>query len=461
MTHSARAPRGAARGLARWFGALAAAVSMAVVSMAAVSLVPGRALAQDKRAAVMSFEGPRAAKLRTAVVQSLGGELTVVPSKEVEAKAGQLGADLKTAEGKVAVARELQIDVYVGGRVDKAGRNWVLVLSAASGDSGDASEVSELNAKDANKLAALARRKAASELASAIAQASRPEKEAAKPVVAPEPEAEPEPEPEPVAEQPEEAPQEEPRDEKLPMALALELGAGGFSRDYEYRENLSSLPVYDIAAPPIAYVSLQWFPAAHFSSDAIAHIGLRARGQLAFGLSSGLESGGDQEFDTSSSLIEVGVRGRLPLGALQLAADVSYGSHTYAIEPADGPTGPIASGIPSVSYGYLRFHLDASLALGDSASLGLGFGILPVLGLGEVEEWFPQAGGLAMEGDVTFAYALFSSLDVVASIGARRYAITIDPTVQDVNNNRPIAAGFVDQYVFGQLGLRLRLGGTP
>jgi hypothetical protein len=66
-----------------------------------------------------------------------------------------------------------------------------------------------------------------------------------------------------------------------------------------------------------------------------------------------------------------------------------------------------------------------------------------------------------MEGDVNFAYELFSSFDLVASIGARRYAVTIDPTVQDVTARRPIAAGLVDQYVAGQLGLRFRLGGTP
>jgi len=437
-------------------------VGCLVTTLAAVSISPALVHAQDKRAAVLSFEGPRAAKLRDSVIESIGGEVTVVPNKEVQGAASRLGADLSSSDGRVDVARELEIDVWIEGRVDKAGRNWVLVLSAASGSSGESAEVAEITAKDPKKLANRVSSKAYSELSSAIAQSERPEKKAEpEPVAAKEDEPEVVPEeedePEPVADQAEDEDAPADDDGELPMALAIEIGAGGFSRDFEYRENLSSLPVYDIAAPPIGWVGLQWFPVAHFDDSALAHIGLRAQGQMAFGLSSGLEAGGDEEFSTTSTLIEVGLRGRLPLGGLQLGADISYGSHTYKIDSA-GATDP---GVPSASYGYLKFHIDASLALGDSASLGVGFGLLPLLALGEIETWFPQAGGLAMEGDVHFAYELFSSFDLVASIGARRYAVTIDPTVEDVNAERPIAAGLVDQYIAGQLGLRFRLGGTP
>jgi hypothetical protein len=439
---------------------------VAAVSMSFVSMSPALVQAQDKRAAVLSFDGQRAAKLREAVVSSVSEEITVVPNKAVQSAASEIGADLSTSDGRIEVARELEIDAFIEGRVDKAGRNWVLVLSVASGSSGEFAEVAELTAKDPRKLAARAETRSFSELSAAIAQSERPAK---KPEPEPEPiaakeeqEEEPEPEPEEAADDDDdEAAQDDPDDGELPMALAIELGAGGFSRDFEYRENIDSLPVYDIAAPPLAFLGLQWFPAAHFSDSAAAHIGLRARGQMAFGLSSGLESGSSQEFDTTSTMIEIGVRGRLPLSSLQLGADVSYGSHTYKIDSADTAAGLIDPGIPSASYSYLKFHIDASLALGDSASIGLGFGLMPMLGLGEIEEWFPQASGLAMEGDINFAYALMSSLDLVVSLGARRYAVTLEPSVDDVNNNRPIAAGLVDQYIAGQIGLRFRLGGTP
>jgi hypothetical protein len=437
-----------------------------VLTVAAVSISPTRAHAEDKNVAVLSFDGPRAAKVRDAVVSSVSAEINVVPGREVQSTADRLNADLSTSDGRIEVARELEIDAYVEGRVDKAGRNWVLVLSVASGRSGESAEVAEITAKDPKKLAARVESKAYSDLSSAISQSERPEKEAPKPVVAEkeeeeEPEPELEEEPEEVAEQAED--EADDSDGKEPMALAITLGAGGFTRDFEYRENLSSLPVYDIAAPPIGWVGLQWFPGAHVTNEGVAaNIGLRAQGQMAFGLSSGLESGSSEEFSTTSTLIELGVRGRLPLDSLQLGADISYGSHTYKIDSTTDAMGIERDpGIPSASYGYLKFHIDASLALGDKASVGIGFGLLPLLALGEIETWFPNAGGLAMEGDVNFAYELFSSFDLVASIGARRYAVTIDPTVQDVNVGRPIAAGLVDQYISGQLGLRFRLGGTP
>ena len=457
---SARTLRIRAQVLARSWSLWVVAVSMSLVSMS-----PALARAQDKQVAVLSFEGQRSAKLREAVVSSVSEEVSVVPNKEVQAKASELGVDLDSSDGRVAVARELEIDAFVQGRVDKAGRNWTLVLSVASGSSGEFAEVAELTAKDPKKLVARAESRSFSELSAAIARSERPAKAEPEPEPVAEKEEEPEPEPEaeeePQPEDEEEAAQDDRDSDELPMALALELGAGGFSRDFEYRENIDSLPVYDIAAPPIAFVGLEWFPAAHFTGGAAAHVGLRARGQLAFGLSSGLESGPNEEFDTTSTLIEVGLRGRLPLDDLQLGADISYGSHTYKIDSIDTAAGLLDPGIPSASYSYVRLHIDASLALGDSASIGLGFGLLPMLGLGEIEEWFPQASGLAMEGDIHFAYELFSSFDLIASIGARRYAVTLEPTVDDVNNNRPIAAGLVDQYIAGQLGLRIRLGGTP
>jgi hypothetical protein len=151
--------------------------SVGIVILAAASISPDHALADSKRAAVLSFEGPRSAMMRDAVVESVSDEVEVVPNKEVQGAASRLGADLSSSDGKIAVARELEIDVWIEGRVDRAGKNWVLVLSAASGRSGDAAEVGELTAKDPKKLSNRAKSKALNELSSAIAQSERPEKE--------------------------------------------------------------------------------------------------------------------------------------------------------------------------------------------------------------------------------------------------------------------------------------------
>jgi len=258
---------------------LARLVVGCLVLAAVSSMSPTLAHAQEKRAAVLSFEGPRAAKVRDSVIESIGGEVTVVPNKEVQSAASRLGADLSESDGRVDVARELEIDVWIEGRVDKAGRNWVLVLSAASGSSGESAEVAEITAKDPKKLANRVSAKAYSELSSVIAQSERPEKKAEPEPVVAEKEDEPEPvpeeeeqEPEPVAAQADE--DELPDDdEELPTALTIAIGAGGFSRDFEYRKNLSTLPVYDIAAPPLGWVGLQWFPVAHFDDGALAHLG--------------------------------------------------------------------------------------------------------------------------------------------------------------------------------------------
>jgi hypothetical protein len=416
---------------------------------------------------VRPFDGPKSAKVRDQVVDALGDEVEVVSTREVQQAADKLEADSSSAEGRVAISRELEIDAWIEGRVSKQGRNWLLTLSVASGDDGGMNEVGDIKAAQPPALARRAGSQAWDTISGAVGQARRPQQEVAAPI---------EEEPEPIAradkpaaeeEEEEEEPEEEMEPEgddgegERPMALAIDLGLGGFSRDFDYRQNLSALPTYDIAAPPFARLGLEWFPAAHFSTGALAHVGLRAAGQMAFGLSSSPESGMTTDFSTSSSLFELGVRGRLPLGGFQLAADVSYGVHNYTIDSASANNVAIDPLIPSAGYSYVRLGIDAKLALGDSASIGAGLALMPLLGLGEVETWFPQASGLAMEGNLSFAYALLDSLDLMISLAARRYAITLEPTVNDATIGRPVAGGIVDQYFAGQIGLRVRLGGTP
>src|SRR5687768_11399685 len=73
-----------------------------VVTVAAVSTLPARAHAEDKNAAVLSFDGPRAVKMRDAVVSSVSEEINVVPSREVQSTADRLGVDLSSADGRIA-----------------------------------------------------------------------------------------------------------------------------------------------------------------------------------------------------------------------------------------------------------------------------------------------------------------------------------------------------------------------
>ena len=56
-----------------------------MVVLAAVSISPELARAEGKRAAVLTFEGPRvAAKVRDGVVHSIGDEVEVVSSRTVQ-----------------------------------------------------------------------------------------------------------------------------------------------------------------------------------------------------------------------------------------------------------------------------------------------------------------------------------------------------------------------------------------
>ena len=234
----------------------------------------------------------------------------------------------------------------------------------------------------------------------------------------------------------------------------------GFSRVLEYRENIDRLPGYDIALPPALRGLVIWYPAAHFTGGVPAHIGLRLHGQYAFGLSSKVEHGDGPEFSTSSMLLEVGLRGRIPVDPFEVGLSLSYGMHDYGVDAAKQNGVAIDPGIPSTGYRYLHAGLELRMQLG---GLGLAFGgaLMPLLDVGDVQKWFPHASGIGIEGNAEIGYALGDSFDLFAMLSARRYAVSFDPKVADIEAGRALVGGMVDRYLHALIGVRFVPGRKP
>ena len=134
--------------------------------------------------------------------------------------------------------------------------------------------------------------------------------------------------------------------------------------------------------------------------------------------------------------------------------------HGYSIEAAQEGGVTIQPGIPSLGYRYLHVGAEVRMQLGD-LSLGFGGALLPLLGTGDLEDWFPQASGIGTEGSLELGYALGSDFDVFGMLTARRYAVSFEPDVRDVQRGLPLVGGMVDRYLHLELGLRFAPGARP
>jgi hypothetical protein len=425
--------------------------------------------ADDTRVGVLSFSGPGAGKVRGALVAAIKEHATVVDAGDLRAAAEQLGSDLSEPAQRTDVSRMHGVDAFIEGKVERDRGEHVVTLTITNGADGETLDVASLGARKVPVLVRLVRRNGWSSVEPSLQRARRAEG-AAEPTPEPAAAVEEERKPEPEAEAEEDEEEEDDDDEgdeaepdddgQRPTPLRLELGLAGFSRVLEYRENIDDLPGYEIALPPALRALLLWYPAAHFSDGVPAHLGLRVHGQYAFGISSAIEGGGGPDFSTSSFLLELGLSGRIPFDEFEVGLSFSYGMHDYALKAAEQSGFEIDPGVPSTGYRYLHAGLELRMQLGDFG-LAVGGAALPLLSVGDVEDWFPRASGMGLEGSAEVGYSVGSSVDVFALLAARRYAVTFDPKVEDVTMGRRLAGGMVDRYLHVMAGVRFVPGRQP
>lgn len=431
--------------------------------------LPTAGHAQDgTQVVVRSFEGRRAARVRAAVVEALADarSVSLVATGDVDDTASRLGVSTSDPLGRVAISRELGIDAWVEGEVGRDGKRWSATVQVSDGGNGESVETALWDARSWKALAKVIGREAREALMPAIGRTRRPgpEAETAKPEEAPVEERELDEEQPPVFRHDDEpARGDEDEDEDTgsdgarPVPLELDARIGLFSRSYEYTENLDQLPGYDLSMPPVVLLRASWYPGAHFTSGVPANIGLTGRFGMAFGLDS--KGPGGAVFETSSSTWEVGVRWRIPVDVFELALTVAYGAHDFSIDPASQDGATIDPGVPAADYAYLRIGGDARMVLGDVVSVSFHGAWLPVLSTGDIEDWFPRASGVALEGGGDLGYLLDPSLEVYGGLSVRRYAVTIDPKPEDVDAGQPIAGGIIDEYLTVGVGVRWWVGG--
>ncbi len=149
---------------------------------------------------------------------------------------------------------------------------------------------------------------------------------------------------------------------------------------------------------------------------------------------------------------QVGLRGRIPLGAHELGIFAEYGKHKFT--SSGDESNPL---VPDVDYSYIRPGLDGRFRFGE---IMLGVHIAPrfLLSMGELDledVWFPGATGSGLDAGAEFGYSVLSSLDIVAGFDWVKYGFDFNAIPDD---NPMVAGGATDTYISGRLGILYRLG---
>lgn len=445
--------------------------------------------AAKKNIAVGRITGPNSAKVRVLLMKSL---------KDPGGYAVTDAEDIKHNSAKRQIARQakvLQVDAVVTGTVS---RGADLSLSIHSSDGTLIDEV-KVKGGSLTKLETALAVNFDDTLAEPLAEASgaEPPGKKAAPV-----EEEPEEATPPVsaAEIPPDEPPLEPTDEAKPAEEAATeskaglapfefmVGMRGYNRKFDYSANRGArepdrLPIrtlvpYQLDFAPALVFSSRIYPLAFFRDDVWSHIGITGSFEVGIATTTEVRGGsGLEPLKTSFDAWDVGLRGRLPLGPLELGIFGTYGSQAFILVGDEGGAG-LQPLVPDVKYNFLRFGLDARVHVSD---FRFGASIAPrvLTSLHQIDlatVWFPNASGRGLDFGLEAGWNFLPFLGVVAGFDYVRYGFDfndappgtvsspnggVTPSPQDPLLTPMLAGGATDTYVSGRIGLVLTLGGAP
>ena len=241
------------------------------------------------------------------------------------------------------------------------------------------------------------------------------------------------------------------------------VGLRGYNRKFNYtRTPDASLHSYELGLGPAILATARVYPGAFFTDNTWSHIGFQARYE--FGIATSTEyrraNGTVAKLSTASSDLQLGLRGRLPLGEHELGVFGLFGAHAFSLRGDENPNADPYALVPDVNYKFLRVGVDARVAI---SKLVVGAHIAPrfILSMNEVDKprvWFPGATASGLDFGLFGGWHLLPWLSAVGGIDVVRYGFDFN-AIPD--NNRVVAGGATDTYLSAWLGVMVSLESKP
>jgi hypothetical protein len=246
--------------------------------------------------------------------------------------------------------------------------------------------------------------------------------------------------------------------EKGLRPLELMVGMRGYNRQFKYTGVTSGpLVPYELGLAPTIFVAGRVYPAAFSSDGVLSNIGLMGRFELGIATSTNYQAvpgGPITKLSTHAYEYQLGVRGRLPLGRLELGIFAVYGDQSFTLGGDENPSGVAYALVPDMHYHYIRTGLDLR---GYISKLIVEAHVAPrfLTSMHEIDlarVWFPGAMGSGLDGGVMLGWQFLPWLTAAIGGDFVRYGF-------DFNNQpatptpRVVAGGATDTYLSGWFGV--------
>jgi hypothetical protein len=219
---------------------------------------------------------------------------------------------------------------------------------------------------------------------------------------------------------------------------------GALTRHFDYVDKLTpELRSYNLSVAPMAVIGGEIYPLGHASSNVI-DFGLVGSYGRSFFAQSAASSG--PKLDTTWSQFDAGICARLRTGqhGPVFAARVGYGGAAFSFSDP----GPLADGLPDVSYRFVRAGLDARVPFGRFA-VNAGADYLYIVSAGMVADRFPRASVGGVSAQLGAAFEIVPGLEARAGARYERFFYALSP----VPGDRDVAGGALDEMAYATLGL--------
>ena len=255
-----------------------------------------------------------------------------------------------------------------------------------------------------------------------------------------------------VMEEPAESP------ERGALAPALELGVGGMAlfRQLAWTSDAraAGLGPYSLTPGPEAGVWLEFYPAAFATGGFAANIGLVARYDYGFGVTSRTASGGD--VGTKYQDFLAGLKLRIPLGTFTPHLAVELGEQGFRLTAEGTP-----QDLPAMDYSFVRIGAGTRVQFTPEVALDVSGAFLAVTnpgsGAGQVASasYFPNTKAYAVDFGASVAMHVTGSIGARAGLDLRQYGLAFHPAAGDAR----IVSGAVNRYIVAFAGLEVVLDG--
>lgn len=286
-------------------------------------------------------------------------------------------------------------------------------------------------------------------------------------------------------------PDDSPKANQVPTPLVLSVGGSLISRNLSYKDAYLDTLRQPLYPHSIVLVGLDlagmWYPGAHFTHGVLANIGLNVHFVRSFRGTTNVgadkvptEAGAPPKYATTFQELDVGLRGRIPMGSWEMGLNLGWGKQRVGLDgdnvvvrlPYSDTDEPYPGPVPDIDIEYYRFGADVGFQLFDWSWI-VGAGLRTPFysnkpGQIANDRWFPNIIGTTAVANLGVNIPLFHQFGLAINADFRQTGMDMNTTpraIVSVNNDpeqnnlrNAVAGGATDRHILVTAALTWSFG---